>query len=226
MANLIIPGASETGRGNATVKTTVTNGVHVPSVNIDTAVPITDNSGSITVDGSVTVSGTATTTAAASEAFMGHVGGVMARCNATITGSTSPAYASGDLVGGKLTLSNAARVSGSSGIVQSAIITSKSLQNNVVFDVVFFNADPSNSTFTDNAAFDIHDNDLDKVIGVAQCNTVIPFSGSSVHQALGLALPFAGSAGSTTLYAAVITRSTTTLAGTTDLTLSVRILQD
>ena len=153
------------------------------------------------------------------------VGGVVARIDATPTVSTTPAYASGDNVGGKILLAGAARLPGGSGLIQSVVITSKSLQS-ATFDVVFFNADPTATAATDNAPQDIADADLAKVVGVAQCATVVPLTGASIHQATGLAMPFAGSSGSRDLYAIIVVRGTPTFASTSDVQLSVRILQD
>jgi hypothetical protein len=144
---------------------------------------------------------------------------------ATPTVSTSPAYTSGDNVGGKVTLTDVCRASTGSGIIQSVVITSKSLQSGS-FDVIFFNADPSGSTFTDNGAQGVVDADLSKIIGVAHCSDVTALAAESIHQATGLALPFALSGGATTIYAAIVTRATPTLGSTSDIWLSVRILQD
>jgi hypothetical protein len=143
---------------------------------------------------------------------------------ATPTVSTS-AYTSGDNVGGKITLSDVCRGQMGSGLIQSVVITSKSLQT-ATFDVVFFNSDPSGSTFTDNVAQAVVDADLSKIIGVAQCTTVVALAAESIHQATGLALPFALSGGATTLYAAIIVRGTPTLGSTSDIWISVRVLQD
>lgn len=143
---------------------------------------------------------------------------------ATPTVSTS-AYSTGDNVGGKITLASVCRDTMGSGLIQSVIITSKSLQT-ASYDVIFFNADPSGSTFTDNAAQAIVDADLSKIIGVAQCSTVVALSAESIHQATGLALPFALSGGATTLYACIIVRGTPTLGSTSDIWLATRVLQD
>jgi hypothetical protein len=142
---------------------------------------------------------------------------------ATPTVSSSPAYSTGDNVGGKVTLTSVARAEQGSGIIQSVVITSKSLQT-ATFDVVFFSSDPSGSTFTDNSSQGIVDADLSKIVGVAQCTTVVALAAESIHQATGLSIPFALSGGATTLYAAIIVRGTPTLASTSDIWLSVRVL--
>jgi hypothetical protein len=142
---------------------------------------------------------------------------------ATPTVSTTP-YSTGDNVGGKVTLTDACRANMGSGLIQSVVITSKSLQT-ATFDVIFFNADPSGSTFTDNVAQAIVDADLSKIIGVAQCTTVVGLAAESIHQATALALPFALSGGATTIYACIVVRGTPTLGGTSDIWLSVRVLQ-
>jgi hypothetical protein len=141
---------------------------------------------------------------------------------ATPTVSTT-AYGTGDNVGGKVTLADVCRGTTGSGIIQSVVITSKSLQT-ATFDVVFFNADPSGSTFTDNVAQAVVDADLSKVVGVAHCSDVTALAAESIHQASGLGLPFALSGGATTLYAAIVVRGTPTLGSTSDIWLSVGVL--
>jgi hypothetical protein len=45
------------------------------------------------------------------------------------------------------------------GVLQSLTLSDAAKQD-IEFDVVFFRANPSNTTFTDNSALDIHDTDL------------------------------------------------------------------
>lgn len=143
---------------------------------------------------------------------------------ATPTVSTS-AYTTGDNVGGKLTLTDCCRGNQGSGLIQSVIITSKSVQT-ATFDVIFFASDPSGTTATDNAAQDIADADLSKIIGVAQCSTVVGLSAASIHQASNVALPFVLTGGATSLYALIVVRGTPTLGSTSDIWVSVRVLPD
>ena len=130
------------------------------------------------------------------------------------------AYATGDLVGGKLTLTSL----GDDGLITGARITSKSLQT-CFFDIILFNDNPSGSTFTENGAFDVADADLSKVLGVLHLNDVSALSGASVHQMIGNPLSYVLT-GATTGYAAIVIRGAPTFASTSDLSLSIRVLVD
>lgn len=81
----------------------------------------------------------------------------------TITVSTTPAYSVGDAVGGLITLSNAVRASGLRAFIRSLFILDTSNVKNA-FELLFFNANPSSSTITDNAAFVLHSSDTAKLI--------------------------------------------------------------
>ena len=135
------------------------------------------------------------------------------------------AYATGELVGGLLTISAIhGEVAGSDpkfggGLIQSVLITDLAKQS-VNKDVVFFDTNPANTTFTENAAFDPADADLVDILGVAQITTWVDFNDSSIGQALNLAIPFSNTA----LYAAIVERGAPTYVSTSDLTLRVGIL--
>lgn len=137
------------------------------------------------------------------------------------------AYSAGDLIGGKLTLAGAAAETPSGtpsggGLIQSVIITDLAKQN-ITKDVVFFDANPSNTTFTENSALDIHDTDLLNIAGIAQVADWFNFGDNSVGQALNLAIPYVIS-GDTALYAAIIERGAPTYVSTSDLTIRVGLL--
>ena len=129
------------------------------------------------------------------------------------------AYSSGDLVGGLLTLSGA--FVGYGGFIQSVVITDLAKQS-IGKDVVFFDANPSNTTFTENSALDINDTDLLNVVGVAPVLDWFGFNDNSVGQALNLAMSFrlAGA----DLYAAIVERGAPTYASISDLSIRVGIL--
>jgi hypothetical protein len=151
------------------------------------------------------------------------VGGTVAVLTPTVTVDAA-LYATGDNFGGKLTLTGMTRTAAGSGMIQSVVITSKVL-GTFTADVIFFNADPSASTFTTNTAQALADADLAKIIGVAQCNTVVAVTDASIHQASNLALPFKLPSG-TTGYAAIVVRGAPTPASTSDISISIRVLQD
>ena len=138
---------------------------------------------------------------------------------------TAGAYTTGMVVGGLLSLSSAARVNSGSGLIQSVNITVKTALT-APFDVLFFDTDPTNSTFTDNAALAINTADLPYLCGVAHCTDLISGGTPQVLQAANLALPFKLSAAATTLYAVIVIRGGETFASTSAIGISVLIKQD
>jgi hypothetical protein len=137
-----------------------------------------------------------------------------------VTVEATPDYSSGDLVGGLLNISDIeSEKKFGGGLIQSVLITDLAKQD-IDKDVVFFDTNPSNTTFTENAALDIADADLVNILGVAQVTTWIDFNDNSIGQALNLAIPFSNTA----LYAAIMERGTANYASTSDLTIRVGIL--
>lgn len=129
----------------------------------------------------------------------------------TTVAVNTDAYAPGDLVGSKLTLSNAYPVESKEPYLHSITVQDLTKQN-AELDFVFFDADPAATTFTNNAALDIADADLPKIIGFATitasdyCN----FADSSVGSVgnIGIACKPADN----TLYCAIVSRGTPTYA--------------
>lgn len=163
---------------------------------------------------------------AAGENHIGSVGGTTAQITPSLTVSTTPAYSSGDNVGGKLTLSNIVRVSGGSGVIQSLLVVDASNQK-AAFDVLLFNADPTNTTFTDNGALTINSADVAKIvrrISVA-ASDYVTVGGVAVAEIAVGGKPIVPASG-TTMYAAVVTTSTPTYAATTALIVRLGVLQD
>ena len=145
--------------------------------------------------------------------------------NLTLTPTvTAGAYTTGMVAGGKLTLSSAVRASGGSGIIQNVSVTKKTALT-APYDVYFFNTDPTNSTFTDNAALALNVADLPYLIGVAHCNDLVDNGTPKTLQATSIALPFKLATG-TSLFAVVVIRGGETLASTSALVVNVGILQD
>lgn len=133
------------------------------------------------------------------------------------------AYASGDLIGGKLTMLAVADLERGGGIIQTVVLTDRAKQS-VNVDVVFFGSNPGDTMFTDNAALAIADVDLVKVLGFAQVNNYSDFSDNSVGQALNVAIPFC-LAMDGVLYAAIVARGAPTYVATDDLMLRVMVLR-
>lgn len=195
--------------------------------------PVGDGGGSLTVDGTVGIAAggssgglvIGTTLTGAGEAHIGQVGGVNAQPTAAPTGSTTPAYSSGDAVGSAyLTFTNAARISAGSGIVNSGRVTCKSAQT-APFDLYLFNAAPSGSTVTDNGAFSLAVADLPQCIGVLRMNDVISSGLATIMQAENAGKVFKIPSG-TSLFGILVIRGTATLASTSDLAVILDISQD
>ncbi len=139
---------------------------------------------------------------------------------------TAGPYTTGDVVGGKLTFTDAANRSGGGGIIRSLIITDLGDQK-ANLDLLLFDSDPSNGTYTDDAAVDVDDLDLVKV--VAQISIVTADYKSFTDNAaaalkdLGAAFQCSGSAN---LYGLLIARAGPTYTSTGDLTIRLVIEQD
>jgi hypothetical protein len=134
------------------------------------------------------------------------------------------AYASGDVIGEKLSLSDAARSLVSTGIISSVVIVDKDSEA-VDIDVVFFDANPA-AFGNDNAAFDPTDADVANIVCVVSVTDYYTFNDNSVGIAQNVNCPFDLGSTNTTLYAALVSRGTPTYTAATDLTLRVGILQD
>jgi hypothetical protein len=134
-------------------------------------------------------------------------------------------YAPGDLLGNKLILINALRIAGGSGLLQSITVQDLSNQKGAL-DVVIFDSDPSGTTFTNNAAFDVADADIVKIIGVVSIipSDYIGFAYSAVATKSGLAMPVAVAAGRD-LYACLVCRGTPTYTAN-ELGIAFGFLQD
>jgi hypothetical protein len=68
-------------------------------------------------------------------------------------------YAAGDLIGGKLTLSNVTTYPALGGVIQNITVADRAEQKSDLV-LLFFTEDPANTTFTDNAELDVADADL------------------------------------------------------------------
>ncbi len=133
------------------------------------------------------------------------------------------AYEPGDLIGGKITIDSPGPASVGNGVlIQSVVITDLAGQEADI-DVMFFDGDPANTTFTDNAAFDPNDADLENFgAGIAVVDDWHSFNDSSLGQALRLAIPIVPD-GDGAFYAALISRGTPTF-GASDLSLRIEMV--
>lgn len=153
--------------------------------------------------------------------------GAATNCIVKTVTVTANAYSSGHLIGSKLSLTTAARLSAGSGAIISVTVVDQAKQSSAM-DVVFWNADPSGTTFTDRSALDIADADMLTLIGGVQIATTdwYAFNDNSMACKTNIGLPFGPLASGTTIYAAIVSRGTPTFAATTDVQLTVGILWD
>lgn len=137
---------------------------------------------------------------------------------------TAAAYTAGDLVGGKNTLASAVRTVAGSGVIQSVMIADKAAQAGS-YDVIYFSADPSGTTFTDKAAFTPADADLLKIICRIEVTSTSTFADNGITSTSSVGCAFEVPSG-TSIYAAIVARSAPTYASTSDVQLRTTIFQD
>lgn len=134
-------------------------------------------------------------------------------------------YASGDLIGTKMTFTPAVRQATRSGVITGVIIVDQSAQASDI-DLVLFSANPSATTFTDQAALDIADGDMAKIIAVIPFVAAnrFAFADNGVKYAGSIMIPIKGTVN--TIYGALVSRGTPTFAAATDVTVQLAISQD
>jgi len=139
-------------------------------------------------------------------------------------------YASGDLIGGKLTFSKVMANIESSGVLREVHVYDKAKQA-VTLTLILFSSDPTGTTFTDQAAFDVADADLDKIVAIVPLSTHLSLNDNSVTYATGLAIPVRSTDVTDrdtrrTLYGALMSGGTPTYAAATDVKVRLAIEQD
>ena len=131
-------------------------------------------------------------------------------------------YATGDNIGGLISLDEAVKHPGHGGSIRSISLIDK-LAIDAAIDVLLFDKNPSNSTFTDNAAAVVADADVVNLVAVFPLTTYVTLAGNSVASLNTLDVPFIVF-GAQTLFAAMIIRAGATYT-TTD-ALQLRMLID
>lgn len=132
------------------------------------------------------------------------------------------AYASGDLIGTKLTFDVSKLTPGKDYLVQSVSIVDQNKQN-AALDLYLFDRNPTGTTFTDQAAFDCGDADMEKVVGPISITTYASNNDNSNGSANNLALPLSIPTGA--LYGALVSRGTPTYAAATDIVVLLRLIE-
>lgn len=141
---------------------------------------------------------------------------------------TAAIYASGNVVGAKISCPNAVRGEGMGGIIQTVWVSDKA-GNSTSYEFWPFNADPSATTVTDKSAIAINAADLAKVAGppIAITGTMLGASATMGITGLGgIGQAFKLAATNTTLYGILVTRGTPTYASTSDVGFYIVILPD
>jgi len=166
-----------------------------------------------------------TVTLAAGEAHIGEVGASSITVDVVPTIDTA-AYAAGDSVGGLITLANAARVAGGSGVIQSLTLADADSQNEP-YQIIFLSANPSGSTVTDQSPVNIVEADLAKIIGVVNlyAGDYSSFSATSVGAVANIGIGYDLPSG-TSLFVILKPTSTPDYTQTDALKLGVHLLRN
>jgi hypothetical protein len=145
----------------------------------------------------------------------------------TPTVSTTPAYTAGDCLGGKNTIAGAVRATGFGAKLETLTIVDKGDQAAAGIDVIFFSSDPTNSTFTDNAALAMNDADAVKILGVVSVLTAdwVALNGSKAATKAPN-LRFTVATPGANIFCVLVARGTPTQASTTDIQVTLGLLQD
>lgn len=162
------------------------------------------------------------------ENFLGTMGGKTTVVQSTVVMSVAGIYATGDYMGTTTTpqsFASAARVSGGTGIIKSLLISDKIATTNIAMELWII--DRTFTAPTDNAAWDLSDANMLFVQAVIPIATTGWYASSAgqVYSDTTLGIPFKISTG-TSLFYALVARGTTPTFTSSDLTISLGILQD
>lgn len=139
------------------------------------------------------------------------------------------AHASGDLATSKMTFDlSVFRSRINTPIFLNNVKITDLSGNNVDYDLLLFHTDPGSTTFTLNAAFDLHDGDLaDLITAVAVTDfCALADNGFAYKSDLATPIPLDHTASSMNLYACLVTRGTPTYGSTSDLVVQLTFSSD
>lgn len=155
---------------------------------------------------------------AAGETHLGEIAEPRTVLSVTPTIDTN-IFAAGDAVGGKQTLTSAARVSGGLVTLETLTVVDKGNQK-AALTILFFDSDPTAATITNNAAF-VFSTAVSKLVGkinVAAADYItIDSTGIASYQLKDLGLMLKASGSANLFVAVVLTSGTPTYLSTTDL---------
>lgn len=171
---------------------------------------------------------------APTEFHIGEVGSNQILITSSPTVTSGSTYPAGSSIGGLLTLANVARVnaaagsSGTSGLIQTVVMTTKSHNPSpgIGFDVVFFDSNPSTTTCTDHSAVTIAAADIGKVVGVSHLIDATQGGAAvDIWQDLTMrTMPYSLN-NATSIFACVITRATPGYSSTSDVTFKFQVIR-
>ena len=136
------------------------------------------------------------------------------------------AYAAGDYINDANDITDLALMGRNyifGGEIREVIITDEGAEG-ANLEVWFFDTDPTNSTFTDNEPFTVHDSDLVNVCCVVPITSHYAAAASGVS--IGRPTNCVCKGGTTSLYAAIVAREAVTFDDDDDVTIRVTIDQD
>lgn len=136
-------------------------------------------------------------------------------------------YGSGNVLGDKSPIAvELVRSNYGTGVLQGIVVQDLSAQSGAI-DFVFFDSNPSATTFTDNSALDIADVDLPKVIGVVSvtASEYKTFADSNVAVLNNIGLVLKNADGSPKIWVCPVSRDTKTYVAD-ELSVSFGVLQD
>lgn len=117
-------------------------------------------------------------------------------------GVTASSYVAGDLIGVKLTIAAGTPASAGAGRLKSIVMVDKANASPEVI-IIFFDADPSGTTFTDAASLAIVTGDQPKVVGIVKVSTSDWFATVPEMACKLVDIPMRA-VGSRNLYAAIV----------------------
>ena len=149
--------------------------------------------------------------------------------NFSITTSNNT-VTTGKSIGGLITITNAARVSGTAGnpgtggMIQSVVLNFKDAIGSVPMDLYFWNANPTNSTCTDNTTFVESYTDVGQ-LGIVHMTDLTAGNTAALGQANNLAIPYAIASG-TSIYMCIVTRGSAAITGVANANATIGLLRN
>lgn len=141
-------------------------------------------------------------------------------------GATTSVYAAGDAIGGKKTLSGVFLSSNGQATLMSVVVGDGNQQKSDL-ELLFFDADPSGSTITENNPVSISADELSQSAGSISIVAADykDYAANSVATKTNIGMPIWNNSGDTGMYLAVISRGTPTYTAN-GLSISLTFYQD